>query len=633
MTNPHEYALRRCAKLSVNTLQQSMTNLTCHNISSKTLTGAQKQVLGLGLNMVLQPPGDSCAAIQQSWRTFARSLRLRCQFGTSPAPRFRIPNPDFEPEPASVEIEQALDEYAVVLQQSATSACPYRPRSLSRVHLRALRDLKDDKTIVIKPADKNLGLTVMDAISYFTECMHHLTDDAVYVEQAVDSVTVLAELERILARVPLSDVPYQVRRFMSHVPQQGFKPALFYVLMKLHKSPPVGRPIAASHSWVTYNVSVWLDAELRALVQRQPTYLRDSTEFVLLLEQQTVPAGALLCTYDVTALYPSIPIPTALGLIHQMLIQVRYPKTDALIRLLAWVLNNSFVEFNGHTYKQKRGTAMGTPVAPAFATLFMSALDRMLTSHPHHSCVMFHRRFIDDGAVIWTGRREDLLSWLEYFNSLIPEINLTWSLSESELVFMDVRLYKGARFHAKGLLDMETYQKSLNKYLYVPFCSYHPIHCKKGFITSELKRYLIRSSDAHSFSTLRQLFYDRLRARGYPNRFLRPLFESVCFSARDTLLQRQRSLLQASSGPIPLSRRTSAAPSASAHTLPDPTPLVFKATYEPLTAAVRPRRTLQPLVDRLHALRPDIFGPRLITAWRLPKKVGQHLVRARFSMQ
>jgi hypothetical protein len=316
-----------------------------------------------------------------------------------------------------------------------------------------------------------------------------------------------------------------------------------------------------------------------------------------------------------------------------MLIQARYPKTGALICLLDWVLNNSFVEFNGETYKQIRGTAMGTPVAPAFATLFMSALDRMLTSHPHHSCVMFHRRFIDDGAVVWTGSRENLLSWLENFNSLIPEIKLTWSVSETELVFMDVRLYKGARFHEQGVLDMETYQKTLNKYLYVPFCSYHPVHCKKGFITSELKRYLIRSSDAQSFAKLRRIFFDRLRARGYPNRFLRPLFESVCFSARDTLLQRQRSLLQASSGPTPHSRRTSAAPSASAPTPSDAPPLVFKAMYEPLTAAVRPRRTLQPLADRLHALRPDIFGPRLITAWRLPKKVGQHLVRARFSMQ
>jgi hypothetical protein len=179
---------------------------------------------------------------------------------------------------------------------------------------------------------------------------------------------------------------------------------------------------------------------------------------------------------------------------------------------------------------------------------------------------------------------------------------------------------------------METYQKALNKYLYLPFCSYHPVHCKKGFITSELKRYLVRSSSAQSFATLRQQLFDRLRARGYPNRFLLPLFESVRFSDRDVLLQRQRRLLQAASGPRPQSRGNATASSASTQQPSNAPPLVFKATYEPLTTALRPRRHLQPLVDRLHALRPDIFGPRLITAWRLPKKVGQKLIRARFSM-
>jgi hypothetical protein len=181
-------------------------------------------------------------------------------------------------------------------------------------------------------------------------------------------------------------------------------------------------------------------------------------------------------------------------------------------------------------------------------------------------------------------------------------------------------------------LDVETYQKSLNKYLYLPFCSYHPVHCKKGFITSELKRYLIRSSDARSFASLRQSFFDRLRARGYPNRFLSPLFESVRFSERESLLQRQRSLLQAASGPTHLSRGSATAPAASTQRPSDAPPLLFKATYEPLTTTVRPRRHLQPMVDRLHLLRPDLFGPRLITAWRLPKKIGQKLVRARFSM-
>ena len=600
-----------------------MTNLTCHNISSRTLSAPQKQVLGLGLNMVLQPKTESLTALQDSWSAFARAIRLRCQFGISPAPRFRVSNPDFEPQAAPPEIEHVISDGCRSLQAASYVARPVFTRSLSRVHLQALSELRRDKSLVVKPADKNLGLTVMDASTYRAECLKHLADTSVYVRETPCIPSILAALENILRAADGTSIPRLTRRFFRHCPKHGYKPALFYVLMKLHKTPPVGRPIAASHSWVTYNVSAWLDAELRKIVVSQPTYLKDSTTFVLLFEETPVPNTALLFTYDVSALYPSIPTHTALSLIHQMLLQALYPKTEVLMPLLHWVLSNSFVEFDGETYKQVRGTAMGTPVAPAFATLFMSALDRQLTSHPDHACALHHRRFIDDGAGIWTGTRESLLSWLEYFNSLIPEIKLTWNISEFEMIFMDVRLYKGSRFHDTGVLDMETYQKLLNKYLYVPYWSYHPVHSKKGFITSELKRYVIRSSDAQSFGRLRQEFFLRLRARGYPNWFLLPLFESVPFSLRSDLLQGHSNRRRAPSGPVDRSPRASEEVGMAP-------PLVFKALYEPLTKALRPRQLLQPLVDRLHSIRPDIFGARVITAWSLPKKIGQHLVSARF---
>ena len=291
--------------------------------------------------------------------------------------------------------------------------------------------------------------------------------------------------------------------------------------------------------------------------------------------------------------------------------------------LLHWVLTNSFVEFDEITYRQTRGTAMGTPVAPAFATLFMSALDRKLLSHPDHAYAMVHRRFIDDGAGVWTGERSSLVSWLEHFNSLIPEINLTWTISETELIFMDVRLYKGPRFRVCGILDMETYQKPMNKYLYVPFCSYHPVHAKTGFITSELKRYIVRSSDYESFYRLRQEFFLRLRARGYPKKFLDPLFASVPYQVRTELLSRQASLLRASSGLVSSNPGLLDADGSGP-------PMVFKAMFEPLTKTLKPRHLFQPTVDALHRIRPDLFGARLITAWRLPKKIGTLLVSARY---
>ena len=65
-----------------------------------------------------------------------------------------------------------------------------------------------------------------------------------------------------------------------------------------------GRPIAASHSYITRPVSIFVD-ELVKLVISMPTVLRDSGELILCLEKLELPANCLLVTADVSSLYPN----------------------------------------------------------------------------------------------------------------------------------------------------------------------------------------------------------------------------------------------------------------------------------------------------------------------------------------
>jgi hypothetical protein len=43
-----------------------------------------------------------------------------------------------------------------------------------------LRTLSKDKHIIIKPADKNLGLVIFDKSAYYIMCMTHLNDRNIY---------------------------------------------------------------------------------------------------------------------------------------------------------------------------------------------------------------------------------------------------------------------------------------------------------------------------------------------------------------------------------------------------------------------------------------------------------------------
>ena len=49
-----------------------------------------------------------------------------------------------------------------------------------------------------------------------------------------------------------------------------------------------------------------------------------------------------------------------------------------MIELLELVLKNNIFEFFDKTYKQIRGTAIGTKFAPPYAVLFMAALEEKI---------------------------------------------------------------------------------------------------------------------------------------------------------------------------------------------------------------------------------------------------------------
>ena len=74
-------------------------------------------------------------------------------------------------------------------------------------------------------------------------------------------------------------------------------------------------------------------------------------------------------------------------------------------------------------------------------------------------------------------------------------------------------------------MDTATFAKNINAYLCIAFNSCVPKSVKRSFITAEIQRHLRRCSAAEDYYNELCKFYNRLRARGYPQQFLQPLFE------------------------------------------------------------------------------------------------------------
>ncbi|CAI5960750.1 unnamed protein product [Closterium sp. NIES-65] len=468
-----------------------LTNVAVHNLSRRQLSEDELAGLALGLKFIPTPPSLDQEQLRQAVEQFQRRVRLAWQFRDSrrPVPRFRVPRPSWQPSSGPEEVEEYLAGVADRVEGlSELIGGPARP-NVSRRVLGALQRLSRDRSIVIKPADKNLGIAVLDREWYEGEALRQLGDRAVYEPVAMVPLQRLwGQLCRWAEQARLAGLPSQVLDFILQPRTpcleratrawERFRVCRFYLLPKLHKTPVAGRPICSSTLWVFEHASAVLDHYLRPLLRFSPSHLPNSLALLHQLEDLRVPAEALFLTYDVESLYPSIPI---------------------------------------------------------------DADERLLETEPELSQhVLLHRRFIDDGVVVWTGTRERLLEWVGAFGGLYFNDTTTHEISTSQFTLLDITFSKGELWQTTAILDTTTFQKPLNVYQYFPFSSAHPSHCKRGFILGELQRYILRESSSRGFRSIRSAFYARLRARGYPDTFLQPIFSSISYARRPELLARSR---------------------------------------------------------------------------------------------
>ena len=95
----------------------------------------------------------------------------------------------------------------------------------------------------------------------------------------------------------------------------------FYGLPKIHKTYTPLRPIVSSRGSVTNGVVKVLAKILKPLVGKSPHHVQSTKDFVDKVSKVTLQPGECLCSYDVTALFTSVPVNPALYIIQDLLEQ------------------------------------------------------------------------------------------------------------------------------------------------------------------------------------------------------------------------------------------------------------------------------------------------------------------------
>ena len=163
----------------------------------------------------------------------------------------------------------------------------------------------------------------------------------------------------------------------------------FYGLPKIHKKDVPLRPIVSSIGSVMYDTAKFLAKIMKPLVGLNSHHIVNSEDFVNKIAELEVPPGQKLVSYDVSSLFTSIPINEAIPVVRAKLesdqsLQDRCPLDIAQLSvLLEMCLSGTYFTFQGEFYKQKKGAAMGSPISPVVANLYMEQFEsRALDTAP-----------------------------------------------------------------------------------------------------------------------------------------------------------------------------------------------------------------------------------------------------------
>ena len=221
------------------------------------------------------------------------------------------------------------------------------------------------------------------------------------------------------------------------------QPTRFYGLPKIHKANcPMG-PIVSTCGTSTYNLAKYLTKIFKVYVGHTSSFVKDSNDLMDKLQSIELQDNEELVSFDVSALFTSIPVNQALDMVSELIIQHQtdmdfkykvgkawYEVADHLDRedimaLLNVVLNNCVFSFQGKFHKQLLGAAMSSPCVPVVANIYMEYFKKKASvpELPVSFTINTLLRYVD--VVLTIFKKGTCDSLLNYLNSIDSNIKLT----------------------------------------------------------------------------------------------------------------------------------------------------------------------------------------------------------------
>ncbi|CAF4527878.1 unnamed protein product, partial [Rotaria sp. Silwood2] len=279
--------------------------------------------------------------------------------------------------------------------------------NLSDDELKALKSLKSNDKIVICKADKGNSIIILDKESYQEKAEEILKGKQF---QKLNSDKFHREQEETLNKYIYTLFQQGVidSKLRYHLQSTCSSLSVFYGLPKVHKNGYPIRPIISTIGSYQYHLSKYLARAIREARPQANSYIKDSFEFVKKIKNTILSKeqNYIMCSFDVESLYTNVPVEEAIEIALDFMfkpnkrIDVPFNRVQ-LETLLNLSLKNAPFRFEEKIYKQIDGVAMGNPLAPIIADLWMQKMEQKLNKFTVNKPIVW-LRYVDDIFCIFT---------------------------------------------------------------------------------------------------------------------------------------------------------------------------------------------------------------------------------------
>ena len=195
------------------------------------------------------------------------------------------------------------------------------------------------------------------------------------------------------------------------------------------------------------------------------------------------------------------------------LLRIFFPiLVEFLKNLIILYTQNIRFEFEGNAYKQVNGVAMGRPLEPLLAAVFLVMIERKV--HENIAKAFPYKRYVDD-ILIFTDN-DYFNTFLQLLNSTHPNLSVSHEKETNDCFnFLDIKMKK----RRDGTSQRSVYRKATCSGQYLQFFSFASMAYKRELV----KTLYHRTRTICSSDTLRkeeQFLKVTLMHNGHPEKFI-----------------------------------------------------------------------------------------------------------------